>query len=146
MLDFGVGRRMHVYRLRSRVPLVSRILLVAGLLAVCSSFAVAAAEGSANLNLAGKWSGKYSDAFSGTFKLQWTQTGSKLSGSITLSKPAGEYGNSGAVTGRTIKFGAVGVGATYKGSVSGTKMPGSYQTPQGGGTWSAHKCKPRTVC
>jgi hypothetical protein len=38
-----------------------------------------------------------------------------------------------------IKFGAVGVGATYTGTASGTSMSGSYKSPQGGGKWSAHK-------
>ena len=136
---------MHINPPRSRVRLVSRILWIGALLAVCSSSAVASAA-APQLNLAGRWSGTYGGAFSGTFKLQWTQSRSKLSGTITLSQPKGTYDISGAVNGSAIKFGAVAVGATYKGSVSGTKMSGSYQTPQGGGTWSAHKCKPRTVC
>jgi len=43
------------------------------------------------------------------------------------------------VHGSGIKFGAVDFGATYTGSVSGKSMSGSYRSPQGGGTWSAHK-------
>jgi hypothetical protein len=89
--------------------------------------------------LAGTWSGRYSGAFSGTFTLHWTQSGSILRGSIALSNPRGKYGISGSVRGRAIKFGAVGVGATYTGSVSGKSMSGSYKSPQGGGNWSAHK-------
>ncbi len=89
--------------------------------------------------LAGTWSGRYSGAFSGTFTLHWTQTRSSLHGSITLSNPRGKYGISGSVRGSAIKFGAVGVGATYTGSVSGKSMSGTYKTPQGGGRWSAHK-------
>ena len=38
-----------------------------------------------------------------------------------------------------IKFGAVRVGAKYKGTVRGTSMSGTWTSPQGGGSWSAHK-------
>ncbi len=89
--------------------------------------------------LTGNWSGSYSGAFTGTFKLHWTQTGSRLHGSITLSKPSGTYGINGKVRGKTIGFGAVGAGATYAGTVSGTSMSGRYRSAQGGGPWSAHK-------
>ena len=89
--------------------------------------------------LAGTWSGKYGGAFSGTFTLHWTLTRSILRGSITLTNPSGKYSVGGSVHGNAITFGAVGAGATYKGSVSGTSMSGTYQTPQGGGSWSAHK-------
>jgi hypothetical protein len=98
-------------------------------------------------SLAGTWSGKYSGAFSGTFTLHWTQSGSELTGTITLSGTGGKYGNSsgkygvsGSVHGSAITFGAVGAGATYTGSVSGTtSMSGNYTTPVGGGSWSAEK-------
>jgi hypothetical protein len=43
------------------------------------------------------------------------------------------------VRGTAITFGAVGAGATYTGSVSGSAMSGRYKTRQGGGRWSAHK-------
>ena len=89
--------------------------------------------------LAGTWSGRYSGAFSGTFTLHWTQSGTRLSGTITLSSPKGKYGINGSVHGSTIKFGAVDVGATYTGSESGKSMSGNWKSPQGGGTWSAHK-------
>jgi hypothetical protein len=90
-------------------------------------------------HLAGAWSGRYGGTFSGTFKLRWTQAGSSLKGSITLSKPHGTYSVTGRVDHATITFGAVGAGATYTGSVSGSSMSGHYRTPQGGGTWSAHR-------
>lgn len=90
-------------------------------------------------SLAGKWSGKYSGAFTGTFTLHWTQTRTILHGSITLSNPSGKYPISGSVHGKAINFGAVGAGATYTGSVSGRSMSGTYKSPRGGGTWSAHK-------
>ena len=91
------------------------------------------------LKLAGKWSGHYSGAFSGSFTLTWTQSGSKLTGSIKLSNPGGTYSCNGTVTGSGIKFGVVGAGATYTGSVSGSSMSGTYNTPRGGGSWSASK-------
>jgi hypothetical protein len=134
---------MHAFPLHGRTRTVWLAALVA---ACCSCAAATAAVGSSNLHLAGRWSGTYGGAFSGTFRLQWKQSGSKLTGSIALSNPKGTYGITGSVHGRAIKFGAVGAGATYTGSVSGTKMSGSYKSPQGGGTWSAHKCKSRTVC
>ena len=119
------------------------VLWVASLLAIgCSGTTAIAAVSSSNTHsskLAGTWSGKYSGAFSGTFTLHWTQSGSRLSGSIALSNPTGRYSISGSVHASAIKFGAVGVGATYTGSVSGNSMSGSYKSPQGGGRWSAHK-------
>lgn len=78
-------------------------------------------------------------AHSGTFTLHWKQTGARLSGTIALSRPRGTHDISGSVHGSGIKFGAVDFGATYTGSVSGKSMSGSYRSPQGGGTWSAHK-------
>jgi hypothetical protein len=137
---------MDAYPRRSRIPLATRVLWLAALLVICSGATAIAAVGSSKPQLAGTWSGKYSGAFSGTFRLQWTQARSKLSGSITLSNPKGKYAISGSVHGSAINFGAVGAGATYKGSVSGKTMSGSYQTAQGGGRWSAHKCKTRMVC
>jgi len=89
--------------------------------------------------LTGTWSGSYGGAFTGTFEIHWTQTGSRLHGSISLSRPKGTYGINGKVTRKTIGFGAVGAGATYTGSVSGKSMSGRYRSSQGGGTWSAHK-------
>jgi hypothetical protein len=44
------------------------------------------------------------------------------------------------VHGSTIRFGTVGSSAiTYSGTASGKSMSGTYHTPGGGGTWSAHK-------
>ena len=51
----------------------------------------------------------------------------------------GTYGISGSVTSGKIKFGAVSVGAKYKGKVRGTSMSGTWTSPQGGGSWSATK-------
>jgi hypothetical protein len=114
-------------------------LWAATLLAVCCT-ATALATTPTRSTLAGTWVGSYSGAFSGTFRFTWAQTGSKLHGSIHLSNPPGSYGISGFV-GRAggIQFGVVGAGATYKGTVSGNSMSGTYKSPQGGGSWSAHK-------
>jgi hypothetical protein len=91
------------------------------------------------LFLGGTWTGSYSGAFTGTFTIHWRQRKSYLGGSIVLSNPSGKYTINGKVHGLSIKFGAVGAGATYTGSVSGTSMSGHYQSPEGGGTWSAQK-------
>jgi hypothetical protein len=62
-----------------------------------------------------------------------------LHGSIKLSNPAGKYPITGTVRGTKISFGAVGVGATYSGTVSGRTMSGRWKSASRGGTWSAHK-------
>jgi hypothetical protein len=137
---------MHVRPSRRSVPLVIVVLWLAALLAISSS-AVAAVGTSKTpsskhpkpLSLAGTWKGQYSGAFSGTFTLRWTEKKSVLTGTITLSNPSGKYAIGGSVNGKAIKFGAVAVGATYTGKVSGKTMKGNYKSPKGGGTWSAHK-------
>jgi hypothetical protein len=109
----------------------------------CCGTALAAATASssqgATAGLAGKWKGHYSGAYSGHFTIRWRKTGSQLHGSITLSNPQGKYNISGSVRDGKIKFGAVSVGAKYKGKVRGTSMSGTWTSPQGGGSWSAHK-------
>lgn len=89
--------------------------------------------------LAGKWMGSYSGAVSGHFTIHWKQTGSQLHGHITLSNPQGKYGIAGSVKKGKIKFGAVSVGAKYKGTFKGKSMSGTWTSPQGGGSWSATK-------
>jgi hypothetical protein len=98
------------------------------------------AADAASSSLSGGWSGKYSGAYHGTFTLHWTQSGSKLSGTIRLSSTRGVLGLKGSVRGSSIKFGTVGGPAiTYSGAASGGSMSGRYQTPGGGGPWSAHR-------
>ena len=116
--------------------LLAAVLAAAAVLGVTS---VANAAPTVSSTLAGTWSGQYRGAYSGTFTLRWTQSGSSLRGSIALSNPRGKYPISGSVQGKAIRFGAVGAGATYTGSVSGKSMSGTYKTAKGGGTWSAHK-------
>lgn len=122
----------------SRLAIVVSSLICAASLSVCSTGTAVAAHTQSS-SLAGTWSGKYTGAFAGKFTLRWRQSKSRLVGSITLSNPSGKYSVSGSVLGPAIKFGAVGVGATYTGSVTGNSMAGSYKSPQGGGKWSAHK-------
>jgi hypothetical protein len=89
--------------------------------------------------LSGKWKGTYTGAYSGTFVLNWTQSSSKLHGTIDLST-AGTVPVNGTVDGSSIKFGTVGGSAVhYTGSVSGDSMSGSYTTAGGDGSWTARK-------
>jgi hypothetical protein len=129
---------MDVQPLRRRITGRLPALWIAALLTLaCSATALAAT--SASSSLAGKWRGHYGGAVSGHFTLRWRQTGSQLHGSITLSNPSGKFGISGSVSHGKIKFGAVSVGARYKGTVRGTSMSGTWTSPQGGGSWSATK-------
>jgi hypothetical protein len=74
---------------------------------------------------------------SGTFVLNRTQSGSRLSGTIKLSTAGTD---NGTVDGSSIKVGTVGGDAVhYTGTVSGDSTSGSCSTAAGGGTWSAHK-------
>lgn len=120
-------------------------LFVAALLAVCCTTTALAAVSSPShverqSSLAGKWKGNYSGAVSGHFTLHWKETGSVLTGKIKLSSPAGKYGITGSVHHGKVKFGAVAVGAKYKGSLdSPTSMSGTWTSPEGGGSWSANK-------
>lgn len=109
-------------------------------LACCGTVLAAASTHAANRStLGGKWTGQYGGAVSGHFTLHWKKTGSRLHGSITLSRPSGTYSIGGSVHRGKIKFGAVSVGARYKGRVRGNSMSGTWTSPQGGGSWSATK-------
>jgi hypothetical protein len=101
----------------------------------------AATTAAASVNLSGSWSGKYSGAYVGDFTLNWQQSGSKLSGNITLTTPPQTLPLNGTVTDNKISFGTVGSEAiTYSGTVSGNSMSGSYQIGGNpGGSWSATK-------
>jgi hypothetical protein len=128
-------------RIMRRLP----ALWVAACLALaCCSTALAAASVSSSSaanssSLAGKWKGHYGGAVSGHFTIRWQQTGTRLHGTITLSNPSGKYGIAGSVSKGKIKFGAVSVGAKYKGTFKGTSMSGTWTSPEGGGSWSATK-------
>jgi hypothetical protein len=128
---------MDVQPLRRRIPALWIAALLA--LACCSTALAAASASSSTKSIAGKWKGHYGGAVSGHFTLHWRKTGARLHGSITLSKPQGTYEIGGSVRNGKIKFGAVSVGAKYKGHVRGTSMSGPWTSPQGGGSWSDTK-------
>jgi hypothetical protein len=90
--------------------------------------------------LSGQWKGQYGGAYNGTFVLRWVQSGSSLSGKITISAPPSTLDVNGTLHGSAITFGTVGsLAITYTGTVSGNSMSGTYHTPGGGGSWSASK-------
>jgi len=133
---------MPVDRTRHRGPRRVVALWVAVLVATsCSTAALAAAGATQSINLGGTWSGSYTGGYSGTFTIHWTQSRSRLKGTITLSNPHGTYNISGSVNGTGINFGAVGVGALYSGSVSasGLSMSGHWTSGPASGAWKAHK-------
>jgi type II secretory pathway pseudopilin PulG len=110
--------------------------------AAAATNAAATSKASSNQGggVSGKWSGQYGGAYSGRFNLHWIQSGSGLRGTIKLSAPANTLAIHGTLNGGAIKFGTVGsVAITYTGTVSGSSMSGSYNTPGGGGSWSANK-------
>jgi len=120
---------------RNTTPWIAALLAL-----VCCGAALAASSSPATTSsLAGTWKGHYGGAVSGHFTIHWKKTGSRLHGNITLSNPKGTYGISGSVKNGKIKFGAVSVGAKYKGTVMGTSMSGTWTSPEGGGSWSATK-------
>jgi hypothetical protein len=133
---------MHVDRPRRKAPRRVAVLWVGVLVAAsCSAAALASAGATQPLKLGGTWSGSYEGPYTGTFTLRWRQARSRLRGTITLSSPQGTYNITGSVHGTAIKFGAVGVGALYSGSVSGLglSMSGNWTSGPASGTWKAHK-------
>jgi hypothetical protein len=128
-------------RKRSTAAIVTGVVVVA---IIAGQLATAGAATNSRLSrgsLTGTWSGTYRGAFRGTFTLHWTQSKSRLTGTIKLSSSVGRTNITGIVQGRTIRFGTVGNtnAITYSGSVSGTSMSGTYKAGGAGGSWSAHK-------
>lgn len=129
------------HRIARRLPVV---WIALALVLACCGTALASASAShshvaTTSRLGGKWKGRYGGAVSGRFTIRWKQTGARLHGTITLSNPSGKYDIGGSMRAGKIKFGAVSVGAKYQGKVRGTSMSGTWSSPQGGGSWSAHK-------
>lgn len=93
----------------------------------------------------GEWQNTTPDSSRGTFRIQWTQSGSSLSGTITITGTPCLTGGSisGSLAGSTLNFGVV-TGqsqVSYTGTVSGDTMSGTYTTSCGNaqGTWKATK-------
>ena len=127
-------------RNRRTAAIVTGFVTVAIIVGQLATSAGATTGPLARGSLTGTWSGTYRGAYHGSFTLHWTQSKSRLTGTIKLSSAGGPVGLKGSVRGGSIKFGTVGGPAiTYSGSASGRSMSGRYQTPGGGGSWSAHR-------
>ena len=128
-------------RKRPTAAIVTGVVAVAIIVGQLASSAAATNGRLAGGSLTGTWSGTYRGAYHGTFTLHWTQSKSRLTGTIKLSS-VGRTNITGSVRGSTIRFGTVGNAnaITYSGSVSGNSMSGTYQVANGGsGSWSASK-------
>ena len=111
-----------------------------GTTATTTPAATATTTPASESGLSGQWKGQYGGAYNGTFVLRWQQSGSSLSGKITISSPLSTLDVNGTLHGSAITFGTVGsLAITYTGTVSGSSMSGSYRTPGGGGSWSASR-------
>jgi hypothetical protein len=93
----------------------------------------------------GKWNGSYqpSGGGSGDFSVTFTQTGSSLDGTLSISVACLDGAKvTGKVNGDSIDFGSVQGQCTvdYKGTIKGDQMSGTYGLGQGtAGTWKASK-------
>jgi hypothetical protein len=127
-------------RKRATAAIVTCVVALAIIVGQLATTATATNGRLAGGPLTGTWSGTYSGAYHGTFTLHWTQSNSRLTGTIKLSS-VGRTNITGSVRGSTIRFGTVGNAnaITYSGSVSGKSMSGTYKTGGVGGSWSAHK-------
>ena len=127
-------------RKRPTAAIVTGVVAVAIIVGQLTTTAAATNGRLAGDSLTGTWSGTYRGAYHGTFTLHWTQSKSRLTGTIKLSS-VGRTNITGSVRGSTIRFGTVdnANAITYSGSVSGTSMRGTYKAGGAGGSWSAHK-------
>jgi len=93
----------------------------------------------------GKWNGSYqpNGGGSGDFSVTFTQTGSSLDGTLSISVACLDGAKvTGKVNGDSIDFGSVQGQCTvdYKGTIKGDQMSGTYGLGQGtAGTWTASK-------
>jgi hypothetical protein len=104
----------------------------------------AATGGTAASLLDGTWDGTWRSAGqSGTFSISWTETGSTLDGTLSISVPCLDGANiTGTVNGGSIQFGSVKgqCQVDYSGSINGDQMSGTYNlSGAAGGTWKATK-------
>lgn len=93
----------------------------------------------------GTWANTTPDHSTGTFIVRWVQTGSTLTGTITIDGTPCLTGGTitGTIAGGTIRFGAVKgqVEVAFVGAVAGSTMGGTYSTGCGNakGNWQAGK-------
>src|SRR5262245_14179562 len=93
----------------------------------------------------GKWNGSYqpTGGGSGTFSVNFSQSGSSLNGTLSISVTCLDGAKvTGKVEGDSIEFGSVKgqCEVEYKGTIKGDQMSGTYDIGQGvGGTWKASK-------
>ena len=84
-----VRRPNRMYSLRRRLALLTLALSAAAVLTVGAGSSWAKHKPVHKTStLSGTWSGQYSGGYNGTFTLNWTQSGSKLTGTIKLSSRA----------------------------------------------------------
>jgi hypothetical protein len=113
--------------------------------AAASSTQPSAADG-----IAGAWTGTYTSiAFpgvEGSFKVSFTQAGSRITGTIMVSSRCVDKGTvSGLLSGNAIRFGAVKgtETVTFDGTIGATSMSGTYETGAAcgddKGTWKASR-------
>jgi hypothetical protein len=101
--------------------------------------------GDTSVAVDGKWNGSYqpSGGGSGDFSVTFTQTGSSLDGTLSISVACLDGAKvTGKVNGDSIDFGSVQgqCSVDYKGTISGDQMSGTYGLGQGtAGTWKASK-------
>lgn len=130
-----------------RIALIGTALLAAVVL-TGSPAAVARAP----IHIAGNWHGTWASTTyapsAGTWSAHFIQSGSTISGTVTISSRCVAQGTvHGTLTGTSITFGEVHNGTrtiTFTGTVSldGTRMHGTYHTPpichSDHGTWRGH--------
>ena len=88
-------------------------------------------------DLSGTWEGECTGPFNAFCSLTLTQTVDALDGTVIVSSPQDHLHINGALTGRAISFGAVGV-VSFTGTLAGSTMSGSYTDIANGktGSWS----------
>ena len=84
------------------------------------------------LDISGTWTGSWTSDWGagGSLGVNWTQTGSNFSGSVTIggSTCFGSETTSGSITGTSINVSSVSGSIAFLGTVSGSTMTGTYVT------------------
>ena len=126
---------MHRFR-RHTIPRLLPALVVSALLAACATASIASATTSSPAGLGGTWSGTL-QRIAPRHVHHPLEAGARTGRCTARSRsraPHGTYPINGKVNRNVISFGAVGVGATYSGSVSfsGKSMSGHWKSGDGG--------------